>query len=421
MIVLPRIPSEYQEVEYIESSGTQYINTGINASKDIGFAMNVRVKAYGSELGVLATTKSTPTPAIHYVLQAHNNALRLYLSTASGQIPNVFYYQTDTTTFHDVQYNVDNDFKSYYDGELKGTSSATDTPDIPYPLVIFARSYNGAVRNFSSCILKYLKLYNSGVLVRDFVPCYRKSDDEIGMYDKVSKIFFTNQGTGTFTKGADVELPTIESITIDNKQVKKIEDTDGHTWWERASNYTFVDYIESNGDEYINTNFVPNQDTKVETKIKTKTVSGSANRTIFGSRSGANSNHYGMTIGGNNCWWLGYGTTNGNTMQAVSSDTIYEITKNKNATTINGTDMTPATAQTFTCPGNMYLFCMNQSGATAKSSIKLYSCKIYDNGTLIRDYKPCYRNSDNVVGLLDEVNDVFYENAGTGAFTYGND
>lgn len=37
------------------------------------------------------------------------------------------------------------------------------------------------------------------ILVRDFIPCYRKSDGEGGLYDKVTKQFYTNKGTGSFT------------------------------------------------------------------------------------------------------------------------------------------------------------------------------------------------------------------------------
>lgn len=50
----------------------------------------------------------------------------------------------------------------------------------------------------------YLKMWLDDVLVRDYVPCYRKSDGEIGMYDLVSNSFFTNAGSGTFEKGNDV-------------------------------------------------------------------------------------------------------------------------------------------------------------------------------------------------------------------------
>lgn len=49
---------------------------------------------------------------------------------------------------------------------------------------------------------------------------------------------------------------------------------------------------------------------------------------------------------------------------------------------------------------------------------KLYSCQIYDNGVLVRDYVPC-KNPAGVVGLYDLVNSKFYGNAGTGAFTAG--
>ena len=37
-------------------------------------------------------------------------------------------------------------------------------------------------------------MYYNGTLVRDFIPCYRNSDNEIGLYDLVNDIFYTNQG-----------------------------------------------------------------------------------------------------------------------------------------------------------------------------------------------------------------------------------
>ena len=46
--------------------------------------------------------------------------------------------------------------------------------------------------------------YADGVRKCNLVPCYRKSDGVIGMYDKVAGKFYTNSGTGTLVKGADV-------------------------------------------------------------------------------------------------------------------------------------------------------------------------------------------------------------------------
>jgi hypothetical protein len=69
---------------------------------------------------------------------------------------------------------------------------------------------------------------------------------------------------------------------------------------------------------------------------------------------------------------------------------------------------------------NCYIFCVNESDTRSYSSaMELYNFKLYDNGTLIRDYIPCRRKSDNVLGLYDVVNNQFYTNAGTGVFIAG--
>lgn len=52
--------------------------------------------------------------------------------------------------------------------------------------------------------LYYFYFNQDGTDVFNMVPCYRKSDNEIGMYDLVSKTFYANAGTGAFTKGSDV-------------------------------------------------------------------------------------------------------------------------------------------------------------------------------------------------------------------------
>jgi hypothetical protein len=40
-------------------------------------------------------------------------------------------------------------------------------------------------------------------LVRNFIPCYRKSDGVIGFYDTIKKEFCVNKGKGSFVKGPD--------------------------------------------------------------------------------------------------------------------------------------------------------------------------------------------------------------------------
>lgn len=59
-------------------------------------------------------------------------------------------------------------------------------------------------------------MYYDDVFVRNFIPCYRKSDNVIGLYDLVNDVFYTNNGTGIFLKGADVVPTPSEPIEIES-------------------------------------------------------------------------------------------------------------------------------------------------------------------------------------------------------------
>ncbi len=71
-----------------------------------------------------------------------------------------------------------------------------------YSTLLFA--YRTDRYHFNGKIYYFKWLDSNNELVQDLVPCYRKSDNEIGMYDLVSNTFYINAGTGTFIKGPDV-------------------------------------------------------------------------------------------------------------------------------------------------------------------------------------------------------------------------
>lgn len=52
---------------------------------------------------------------------------------------------------------------------------------------------------------------------------------------------------------------------------------------------------------------------------------------------------------------------------------------------------------------------------------KLYVLEITDGSSVVMDLKPCYRKTDNAIGLYDEINGIFYGNTGTGTLTKGAD
>ena len=52
--------------------------------------------------------------------------------------------------------------------------------------------------------LYMFKLYENENLICNYIPCYKKSDGEVGLYDLINKVFLTNIGTGEFIKGKNI-------------------------------------------------------------------------------------------------------------------------------------------------------------------------------------------------------------------------
>lgn len=53
---------------------------------------------------------------------------------------------------------------------------------------------------------------NDGIITRDFIPCYRKIDNEIGFFDIINNEFFINNGSGNFEKGPDILKNIIDEV-----------------------------------------------------------------------------------------------------------------------------------------------------------------------------------------------------------------
>jgi hypothetical protein len=101
--------------------------------------------------------------------------------------------------------------------------------------------------------------------------------------------------------------------------------------------------------------------------------------------------------------------------------------------TINGISTSSSFTASLT-PMNFYLFGSNDAdvtGAYSPAKIKLYYARYYDNLILVRDFIPCYVNTEVVnneitylagtIGLYDLVENKFYTNQGTGEFLKGNE
>lgn len=179
------------------------------------------------------------------------------------------------------------------------------------------------------------------------------------------------------------------------------------------SGYTKLQWIESSGTQYVDTRFTPDQDTGIEVDFQLNALN--ANNFIAGARYSTSSQNYTILMNTENAWRYGYNTTVGS---AGSADlNRHTIKTEKNKLYLDNTLAYTATYANFTANGTAFIFAIN-APTISYGKLRLYACKLYDNGTLVRDYVPA-KTVEGEVGLYDRVNDEFYRNAGTGSFTAG--
>lgn len=217
--------------------------------------------------------------------------------------------------------------------------------------------------------------------------------------------------------------------TIIDMQSKQI--TTDFFWWK----YQKVEYIQSNASwleqnsswQYIDTLFTPTPNTKVSIDIQLTTTSLSQQRLLWVYTQ--NSSYMTLNIyqdGSvkrsrcmNNGDWNRqssgvYADTNrhlfeldNSTFKIYTSWTLIHSSQNSATSTKNWQHSLVLLALYSTPNSKVWRHC----------SAKMYSCKIRDNWTLIRDFIPAYRKSDSVIWLVDAVNKVFYTNAWSWTFT----
>lgn len=189
-----------------------------------------------------------------------------------------------------------------------------------------------------------------------------------------------------------------------------------------ATKYTKLEYVEADGTQWIDTGFIPNQDTNIymdaiPTEVGNHNVSGF----FFGSSTPDFLHGIEVYVHSDvftSCWGGQYVIATNN----VSANKRYNISVEKNVVNIteNGNSVYSNTYNytSFISATTLQLCRLMRSGTEYRGALKIYSCKIYDNGVLVRDYIPVLRN-DGVSGLYDSVNDLFYASNGTENFIAG--
>ena len=363
-----RVPAGYTEVEWIQSSGTQYIDSGVTETADMAVSCHFDVDTVASDY-LFGSQQNSGSLSYNGIFK--NNMLEYnyaevgFTAASSIELTEEVVGSTNNITINGVSHTL-----------------STGTPQNVSMLIFGIRRNTGEMRPYGGkAKLRYFKIKKGSNTVRDFVPC-KNPAGTVGLYDLVGGEFYTTPTAVTLPAG-----------------------------------YTQVEYLKSTGTQYINVGLKPNQDTRIVLDVNSPLVSGPV--WLFGARTAADSKTYNFLCQGSK--YRSDYNDNSSTSLTINPSGRFEIDKDKNITKINGSTASTIPYGTFQCEYNLFLFNNNNAGAAgAGASISIYSCKIYDNGTLVRNFVPA-RNSSGTLGLYDTVNGFFYTNQGSGTFTAGAD
>lgn len=367
------------ELTYIRFTGTQFIDTKIiptNHMTEIKFDFGT----YSSDEHLFGTSLAET----YYHFTTYNDK---YYWGQNGVEANGGSF---TTGIHTLVYNGEN-----YSVVLDGTQLGTGSKIASSTTLWLGRRQSAT--NLQGTIY-YVKITDksTGRLVRDFIPC-KDPNGTVCLYDKITKQYFYNSGTGTFTAGSEANPDYT---------------------------HTELEYIESTGSQYINLGIRANETSGFS--IDFMSMEDFESTTSTGSKCiiAAGGNGSGIKVYPyiNICSKPDYPKGSiqiGKDSIPLNADLVqYERTKielkNSELTLKNGTKVTTEQG----IPSNLsnwrlFNFYTIFGTVSAYSKTRLYSCKIYEGDTVVMDLVPA-KDKHNIGCVYDKISEkLIYPNSKT--------
>lgn len=374
--------SNYIQLEYVEADGHQWINTEFIPNQDTRVIMqcNMTSTTTAPFFGSRDRQRGTKT----FVLWKINDNFRFDYGSNEYSISvkssgNRFIYANgygNTLVVDQLTTNIGN---YTFSGE--------------YPLYIFANIDDDGLDSRHPSGKIYLCHIYSGkgtnYMKRRFIPAKRTSDGVSGLLDILNCKFYESLGEPWI---AGPEIGPMPNFSL--------------------KDYDFLETADSSNDTYLDTGFIPNQDTRLVMEIKKIANTETYHQFIFCSRNSPKPSYGIIKVQNSNIWRDDYANSSVNVSNALNGGASLTqrmlIDKNKNYTNMGNCGVSH-TYTNFTLNNTLVLYGAHQKNSELLMDIdmSLYWCRIYDNGVLIRNYYPAQRKTDNAVGLYDFVNSTF--------------
>ena len=383
-------------VQYLESSGTQYIDTGIIPSWDTMFTATYEYLSTVQGSGgwdMIAGVRTTGDGSTRYYPVSLNGGLlkERYVFSSTQKSTNHLARLRHTIAFNDANHHV------ILDGVDLGALSA-QLSAASRTCWLFGGNSEGNDHWFSASRIYECALITNGVPARTFIPVV----DENGvacMFDEVERKLYRNQGTGAFTPG-----PRMDGGD---------EETSRPYWYQ-------VEYLEATGTQWLDTGLLATSNTQTDVGYQYTEATQTWGAMIGGVQSP--SRYYPISLNAEDARKERY--VYGGNQPAVNYPALlrHEVSFNDTArvVSVDGAALSTFDAGFTTSTTPMYIFAASKANRAADwmSKSRIWHYDIYEKGMLMRKFIPVV-DTNGVACLHDLISGTNHYNRGTGTFKVG--
>ena len=248
-----QLPSNFAKLKYLESTGTQFIKTGIVPTNTTGLYIDTQDTGGGDSVPMGLRQSSSTNTRFFITRQTSSNVpgygwgTWIQISSTKGSVR------------YDSTLNWLNDRKSItntpsFTTVIKNLGELPFTPTLD--IWMFGINLGGShLSKFNGRIYR-AKISEGSEIVRDFVPALDERKSKPCMYDLINNVAYYNDGTGEFLHNKDFE-GTFKGYTglgcIGNRLGSDYNPINEKL----PSGYTKVEFLESTGTQYIKTEVDP--------------------------------------------------------------------------------------------------------------------------------------------------------------------
>ena len=392
-LALAETPDKF--VRYVESTGSQYVDTGVTGRWNTKVEAQVEWMDF-ADSALVGSRTSGSTGSRLYFCYCLNGDGNMYTTTSGGGEKVVWNGNWEARWEKNRIYDFSSEFSATNAaGETTNiikadglalwskTAAALDTG---YSIYLFACNVGGTASYKSKARIYRLKIWQGPedggdmTLQRDLIPCMKNG--KAGLYDAVS-------GDILYGSGSDL-----------------VCDEDSETPDE------FVEYVESASYGYIDTEINAQSGTSAEIDLAVLTTR-SRNKGVLGAYKSDGDTRFYLLYCNTGVMRTGYGAlSTGSTIYSVGNRYLVESSLSSGSQTLARTNIEEGGEKTTLYTGSdsseidlgmpLYLFGYNKDGEPDQvGQYRIYGCKIWQGGVLVRNFKPCLK--DGEFALFDDV------------------